>query len=231
LPGATGFVGHGEEPPERSWPTRPTGAPTPWSSSRPFHLVLGTIVLAQAALDREALLHALFSAHLASGLEPAAGAGPDGPAAGSSPESRLATLRDAVATRVSELRAVAAARAQVERTYLDGQPALFPATVRGWAEQLERTEQLAALAIRLAELDGLAPAPAPDPEAFAARVEQLVADHVEPTRVKALDEMDEGYARGSDDGRPHRPATDRRIEHRAAIARETARNTALLSSR
>jgi len=47
-------------------------------------------------------------------------------------------------------------------------------------------------ALRLAELDGLDPLPAGDPDAFAARVDQLIADHVEPARVKALDELDEG---------------------------------------
>jgi hypothetical protein len=85
------------------------------------------------------------------------------------------------------------ARSRVEATYFDGRPLLFPATVRAWAEQLERTEHQATMAERLAELDGLDAPPPDDPDAFAARVEQLVADHLEPARLKAFDEMGEGH--------------------------------------
>jgi hypothetical protein len=46
--------------------------------------------------------------------------------------------------------------------------------------------------VRLAEFEGLPPLPADDPEVFEARVSELVADHVEPARVKALDELGEG---------------------------------------
>ena len=68
----------------------------------------------------------------------------------------------------------------------------FRPAVRAWAEQLERTERLAVMAERLSELDGVDPSPPDEPAAFEARVEQLVADHVEPARVKALDELGEG---------------------------------------
>jgi hypothetical protein len=84
------------------------------------------------------------------------------------------------------------ARSRVEAKYLDGRPVLFPAAVRAWSEQLEQTERLAVMADRLSELDGVGPSPADDPEAFEARIEQLVADHVEPALVKALDESGEG---------------------------------------
>lgn len=84
------------------------------------------------------------------------------------------------------------ARAQLEAKCLGGQAALFPATIRDWADQLQRTKQLAVMAERLAELDGLDPSPREDPDAVAARVEELVADHVEPARMKALDELGEG---------------------------------------
>ena len=80
----------------------------------------------------------------------------------------------------------------VEAKHLDGHPALFPATIRDWAEQLERIATLAGLAERLAELDGLDPSALEDPEAGAKRVDQLVRDLVEPARVKALDDMGEG---------------------------------------
>lgn len=94
--------------------------------------------------------------------------------------------------RLAEWRALETARSRVEARYLDGHPALFPATIRDWAEQLERIATLAGLAERLAELDGLDPSPPEDPDAVAAQVDQLVADHVEPARVKALDASGEG---------------------------------------
>lgn len=48
-------------------------------------------------------------------------------------------------------------------------------------------EQLADLANRLAEIDGLDPSPVDFLDTFTARVDQLVADHVEPARIKALE--------------------------------------------
>jgi hypothetical protein len=41
-------------------------------------------------------------------------------------------------------------------------------------------------------IEGLAPQPVDDSDAFEARVSALIADHVEPARVKVLDEMGEG---------------------------------------
>ena len=105
---------------------------------------------------------------------------------------RILSLRGSALGRLTELRALETAREQVEARYLDGHHALFPATIRAWAGQRERTEGLADLAIRIAEHDGLDPAPPDEPAAFEARVVQLVADHVEPARVKALDEIGEG---------------------------------------
>jgi hypothetical protein len=102
------------------------------------------------------------------------------------------TLRDAALVRDDELRALEAARSRVEATYLDGQPTLFPGMLRRWTGQRERTAGLAALAVRLAELDGLTPPPPPDPMAFEARVSELVAEHIEPTRAEALDDLGNG---------------------------------------
>jgi hypothetical protein len=154
-----------------------------------YHLVLRTIVFAGEALDREGLIEALLIAHL--GL--ATIDTEDGKrSAVPTHASRLKTVRTGALSRVSEWRALELARSRVEATYFDGQPVLFPATVRAWAEQLERTEHLAVMAVRLAELDGLDPSLPDDPDAFEARVEQLVADHVEPARLKAFDEMGEG---------------------------------------
>ena len=48
------------------------------------------------------------------------------------------------------------------------------------------------ITVRLAELEGLPSLPPDDPEVFEARVSERTADHVEPARVKALDEIGEG---------------------------------------
>lgn len=154
-----------------------------------FHLVMQAIVLAGAALDREALMCTALSAHLGLVMVD------DGKAGHSFFPSRaegLTALRSGVVARASELRALETARERVEARYLGGHPALFPATVRGWTGQRERTDALAEITERLAELEGLPPLPADDPEVLEARVSELVADHVEPARVKALDEMGEG---------------------------------------
>jgi hypothetical protein len=154
-----------------------------------FHLVLQSIVLAEAALDREALMCTALSAHL--GLVMA----DDGDVGHSIFRSRaegLTALRGGAVARASELRALETARARVEARYLGGHPGLFPATVRSWTGQRERTETLAEITVQLAELEGLPPLPPGDPEVFEARVIELVADHVEPARVKALDEVGEG---------------------------------------
>jgi hypothetical protein len=154
-----------------------------------FDLVLQTIVLAEAALDREALMCTALSAHL--GLVMA----DDGDAGHSVFRSRaegLTALRGGAVARASELRALETARARVEARYLGGHPALFPATVRSWTEQRQRTDAIAEITVRLAEFEDLPPLPADDPDVFEARVGELVADHVEPARVKALDEMGEG---------------------------------------
>jgi hypothetical protein len=104
----------------------------------------------------------------------------------------LTALRGGAVARASELRALETARARVEARHLGGHPSLFPATVRSWTGQRERTEGLAEITVRLAEFEGLPPLPAVEPDAFETRVGELVADHVEPARVKALDEMGEG---------------------------------------
>jgi hypothetical protein len=154
-----------------------------------FHLIMQTIVLAEAALDREALMCTALSAHL--GLVMAY----DGKAGHSVFRSRaegLTVLRGGAVARASELRALETARARVEARYLGGHPALFPATARSWIGQRERTQTLAEITIQLAELEGLAPLSAEDPDVFEARIQELMADHVEPARVKALDDMGEG---------------------------------------
>jgi hypothetical protein len=121
-----------------------------------FHLVLRAIELAQAKFDREALMCTALSAHLGLVM-----ADDDGTRHSVFPSRAdgLNALRCAAVARVTELRALETARQRVETRYLGGHPALFPATVRTWTGQRERAEGLAAITLRLAELEGLAPMP------------------------------------------------------------------------
>lgn len=155
-----------------------------------FHLIMQTIVLAEGALDREALMCTALSAHLGLVM---VGDGDAGHSIFPSRAEGLTALRGGVLARASELRALETARARVEARYLGGHPALFPATARSWTEQRERTDALADITVRLAELEGLPSLPPDDPEAFETRVSEVVADQVEPARVKALDEIGEGH--------------------------------------
>jgi hypothetical protein len=106
--------------------------------------------------------------------------------------SRLAQCRDVTVSRVDELLAPEQARSVVEERYLDGRVALFPDDRRDWAERLVLARDLAVMADRIAELDGLEPAAPISPEAMPARVAVLVADLVEPSRASTRDKLDEG---------------------------------------
>ena len=148
-------------------------------------LVLQIYVLAQEFLDREGLIQAALSAYLALAID------------ADDRQSERATVpiarfRDLLIGRVNELHAMEAARLEVERRYLDGVPALFPARQRAWDAQRTNSEREAVIATRLAEFDGAAPPPDDDPVAAKARVAQLVADHVEHARLKAYDELGDG---------------------------------------
>lgn len=85
------------------------------------------------------------------------------------------------------------ARAIAEVSYLDGHDALFPDVAAAWGEQLERTDALADITARLAELDGVPPAVATDPEALSRRTTELLADLVEPAKSEALERLGEDH--------------------------------------
>jgi hypothetical protein len=153
-----------------------------------YLLVLRIYAMTQDLLDREALIDAALSANLALLTEEGRteqGRDPTYP-------GRLATFRDVIAFRVVELRALGEARAIVESRYLDVHAALFPDVAAAWEEQLERTEALADMTVRLAELDGVPPAGPPDPEALSRRTRGLVADLVEPAKADALEKLGDG---------------------------------------
>jgi hypothetical protein len=153
-----------------------------------FDLVMRILGTTHELLEREGLIDAALSAHLALLTS-------EGRAArrrdATYPE-RFATLRGLLLFRVAELRAAQEAREAVEARYLAGHTALFPDAERAWDEQLKSTEALADLACRLAELDGVPPAEPSDPDAASAHVTKLVADLVEPAKTTALEKLGEG---------------------------------------
>jgi hypothetical protein len=153
-----------------------------------FELVMRINVTAHDLLNREALLDAALSAHVALLVN----AGREERRADATYRERFATRRDLLMLQVGGLRAAQDARAMAEERYLDGHPALFPAAMTAWAEQLKSTEALADLACRLAEFDGVPAAEPGDPDAVSARATELVADLVEPAKVTALEKLGEG---------------------------------------
>jgi hypothetical protein len=153
-----------------------------------FDLVLRILVTSHERLDREALVDAVLAAQLALLLSMDKRERSREPAY----PRRVEMLRDLALDRVGELRLAQQAREQVETRYLGGHPALFPDAVAAWEEQVRSTEAIAGMAIRLAELDGVAPPEPDDADGAAARVTELVADLVEPARVTALEKLGEG---------------------------------------
>jgi hypothetical protein len=153
-----------------------------------FDLVMRILVTTHDLLEREGLIDAALSAHVALLTT-------EGRATRRRdtmfPE-RFSTLRGLLLFRVAELRAAQGAREAVEARYLAGHAALFPDAVQAWGAQLRSTDAIADLACRLAELDGVSPAEPPDPEAASARVTELVADLVEPAKTTALEKLGEG---------------------------------------
>ena len=154
-----------------------------------FDLVMRILVTTHDLLDREGLIDAALSTHIA--LLTSEGRAERRRDA--TYLERFATLRGLLRLRVSELGAAAEARAVVETRYLAGHTALFPDAVAAWDEQVRNTETLTDVACRLAELDGVPPAEPPDhPEAGAARITELVADLVEPAKTTTLEKLGEG---------------------------------------
>jgi hypothetical protein len=93
---------------------------------------------------------------------------------------------------VDDLLATQEARSTVEARYLDRHSALFPDIVTAFDKQLRASQELAVMAMHLAELDGLAPAEPDAPDAVTVRASQLVADLVEPAKSTALEKLGEG---------------------------------------
>jgi hypothetical protein len=153
-----------------------------------FDLVMRILVTTHDLLEREGLIEAALSAHIA--LLTSEGRAQRRRDA--TYLERFATRRDLLAFRVSELRAAQEARVTVETRYLAGHTVLFPDAVNAWDEQLRNSVTLADFACRLAEIDGVPPAVPADPETISARVTELIADLVEPAKTTALEKLGEG---------------------------------------
>ena len=153
-----------------------------------FDLVMRILVTTHELLEREGLIDAVLSAHVALlTSESRAARRRD-----ATYRERFAALRGLLLFRVAELQAAQDARAVVEERYLAGHTALFPDAVTAWDDQLRSTETIADFAYRLAELDGVPPTEPADPDAVSARVNELVADLVEPAKTTALEKLGEG---------------------------------------
>jgi hypothetical protein len=152
-----------------------------------FELVMRINVTTEDLLDREFLIDAALAAHVSLLVSEKR----DRHVAPTYAE-RLGGLRDMLVLRMGELRAAQEARAEIERRYLDGHAVLFPALAAAWQEGTQRTESIAAMACRLAELAGVPPHDPIDEDGIAARVAEYVADLVEPAKASTLDKLGEG---------------------------------------
>jgi hypothetical protein len=154
-----------------------------------FHLVMRINVITHDLLERELLLTALFSARLSLLItEPRAKRQKD-----PTYLERLTGLRDLISGSLAELKAAGQAREQVEQRYLGGHVALFPDDAVRWVEQLKTSEIVERLSIGLAEKDDARERTPLDPHAVADRVAGYAADLVEPAKVAALEDLDDGY--------------------------------------
>lgn len=148
-----------------------------------FFLVLRANVTTREALEKETYIQAAMSSFVAMLVAPDE-RGPDY-------DSLLGQVCTLQLSRVADLESRAEARMRAARRYLDGRELLFPDLAAAWDEQLTQTRECTAMAVRLAELDGvsLTVAGRDDVEL---RVEGSLADLVEPAKVMALDKLGEG---------------------------------------
>jgi hypothetical protein len=149
-----------------------------------YELVLRINVVAHDLVDREGLIDAALSAQVALVTRQEKREPKD--------VEWLGQLRDLLLARVDELLTTQEARTLAEERYLDGHAALFPDLAAAWDEQVQGTRLIAAMAVRLAELDGVPPALQPDPEVLPRRTTEPVADLIEPAKVRALEALGEG---------------------------------------
>jgi hypothetical protein len=96
--------------------------------------------------------------------------------------------------RLTELEAASQGRTLAEQQYLHGCSALFPDLRDAWVDQVRATQEVAAMGVRLGELDGVNLPQPDDQDAISARTAILLADLVEPAKATALEKLGEGEA-------------------------------------
>lgn len=147
-----------------------------------FFLIHQSWILTHSALDRERLIYGTLACmgvlHLTDNDELPL----DSPLA-----DRSGTLRKLAVSRVTELHGLELARERISARYLDGRSILLPGMERDWAKQVHDCEELAVMAIRLAELDGRRPLEPEGLEPSEALIVRRVADHVDAAKVKTYD--------------------------------------------
>ncbi len=151
-----------------------------------FELVNRINVSAHELLEKEGLVRVAILALLAllAGETPKSG--------GEANREMLGQILELLYGRVAELEAAGRARTLAEQRYLDSSPVLFPDVRGAWDEQCQATKEAAAMAVRLAELDGIDLPEPSDAEAVSARAALLLADLVEPAKAIALEKLGEG---------------------------------------
>lgn len=148
-----------------------------------FFVALRLNEVTAQVLEREVFVHGALTAYLLLSVERGCR---------QSPELRPERLSDLAVARVGELHALRDARAIVERRFLGGEPALFPAAMRAWDEQFTQTDLLARMAVRQVELDGGPPTDGDAPLVPVGRTERCIDDLVEPAQAKTLDLLGDG---------------------------------------
>lgn len=152
-----------------------------------FELVNRINVTAHEVLEKEELLRTAalaFLALLAGQSEQAR--------RGAAHRETLERTLEILLGRVTELEAAGQARMLAEQRYLDSSPVLFPDVRGAWDEECQATKEAAAMAFRLAELDGVDLPQPSDADAISARAAVLLADLVEPAKAIALEKLGEG---------------------------------------
>lgn len=153
-----------------------------------FHLVMRINTTSHERLERQLLLTALFAARLGLLMF--------------TPEAERAKdlhfgeqyteLRDLVTLNRSEFELAGQAREAVERKYLAGRPTLLPDDLKGWNEQLATNKVVEGLVVKVADAALALPPKPVDPDALAASLVRAIDDLVEPAKVEAYEDLDEG---------------------------------------